>query len=85
MATVLLGRCVAASFALHLYLYGHQFFSISSNLLATHKVDEGAGTYTKKVDFWTSGHYSKFVKPGWNFMMTMIDYHEYGESDADPF
>jgi len=27
-------------------------------------VDEGAGTYTKKIDFWTSGHYSKFVKPG---------------------
>ena len=22
-------------------------------------VDEFAGTYTKKVDFWTSGHYSK--------------------------
>ena len=24
-------------------------------------VDEFAGTYTKKVDFWTSGHYSRLV------------------------
>ena len=25
-------------------------------------VDEFAGTYTKKVDFWTSGHYSRSVQ-----------------------
>ena len=39
-------------------------FVYKSFLFSLSQVDEGAGTYTKKIDFWTSGHYSKFVRRG---------------------
>ena len=44
-------------------------------------MDELDGSYTKKVDFWTSGHYSKFVEPG--AVMVVTEGGEGGDSGLE--